>query len=102
MATSNAVTFAVDCKHWKRTVGRASMSRIAEKQSARAFRMASEGQFRRVVPLILTWKDEMLFVLRNGVPVVPIHALADFILNWEQSTEEIAVFESEALQRSLI
>ncbi len=101
LAYGNGLTFAVDCKHWKRTVGHASMLKIAGKQALRAQRIASEGTYRKVMPMILTWRDESLFILDNGVPVVPIHRLADFILNWEQSTFPILVFESEQRQTIL-
>lgn len=101
IAVGNGIAFAVDCKHWKRTAGHASMSKIAGKQASRARRLAAEGNFGRIIPVILTWRDESLFLLENGVPVVPIHRLADFLLNWDQSTSEILVFEVEERQRSL-
>jgi hypothetical protein len=102
VAYGNDVTFAVDCKHWKRTVGRGSMARLAEKQILRARHVSMEGRFRRVVPMILTWRDEALFVLESGVPIVPVHRLTDFVLNWEQSAGSLLVFESHSTQRSLI
>jgi Holliday junction resolvase-like predicted endonuclease len=101
IASGNGITFAVDCKHWKRTVGNASMTKIAEKQALRASRMASEGIFQKVMPVILTWRDESLFILKNGVPVVPIHRLTDFLLNWDESSYEILIFKSDVVQTSL-
>ncbi len=101
VASGNGVTFAIDCKHWKRTVGQASMSKIAERQALRASRMASESLFPKIIPVILTWRDESLFVLKNGVPVVPIHRLADFILNWEVAGSPILVFKSILHQKPL-
>jgi hypothetical protein len=101
VAFGNGLSFAVDCKHWKRTVGPASMTKIAEKQVIRARRMALDGQFGRVIPVILTWRDESLYVLDSGVPIVPIHRLSDFILNWEESGTPIVVFEPESTQKVL-
>jgi hypothetical protein len=92
------LAFAVDCKHWRRTVGQASMTKISERQLMRARRLAAEGLYERVVPVILTWRDESLFILRNRIPIVPIHSLQDFILNWEQSDEPILVIEGKPSQ----
>ena len=89
----NAIAFAVDCKHWKRTVGHASMLRICERQVERSLRLI--GSFQRIVPVVLTWHDEMLRVIENGVPVVPIHKLSDFLVNWESSETEILVLEGK-------
>jgi len=83
------LAFAVDCKHWKRTAGHAAMLRVGERQIERSLRLL--GSFRSVIPLVLTWHDEMLQILENGVPVVPVHRLEDFLLNWESS--DILVLE---------
>lgn len=101
VASKNGTTFLVDCKHWKRTVGRGSMMRVAESQVRRADRVAADGVFRRLVPIILTWRDESLFILENGVPVVPIHRLADFILNWDMANARILIVHPEECQKVL-
>jgi len=101
VASKSGTTFVVDCKHWKRTVGSGTMLRVAKKQALRARRMASQGLFQRIVPIVVTWRDEAVFVLDNGVPIVPIHRLADFVLNWEHTESSILVLESE-LHQSLL
>jgi hypothetical protein len=101
VATRSGFSFVADCKHWKRTVGPASMTRIGERQAKRAKRIASDGWHRKVMPMILTLRDESLFVLENGVPVVPIHRLSDFILNWEESSVVISIFEGSETQETL-
>ena len=101
LASRNGTTFVVDCKHWKRTVGKGSMLRVAKNQVHRADRIAADGVFRKLVPMILTWRDESLFILENGVPIVPIHRLADFVLNWDCPGSEILVLEGESQQRTL-
>ncbi len=75
--------------------------RVAESQVRRADRVAADGVFRRLVPIILTWRDESLFILENGVPVVPIHRLADFILNWDMANARILIVHSEERQKVL-
>jgi len=101
VASKNETTFVIDCKHWKRTAGRGSMLRIAKKQLRRAHRMAEDGAFGELVPMILTWRDEALFVLENGVPVVPIHRLSDFVLNWDRADSQILVLKSKVQQKIL-
>jgi len=101
VASRAGLSFVADCKHWKRTVGSASMTRIGERQAARARRIANGGSLRKVMPMILTLRDEALFVLENGVPVVPIQRLSDFILNWEETTAKISIFEGNEIQETL-
>ena len=101
VASKGNFSFAADCKHWKRTAGNASMTRIGEKQASRAKRISEDGLHKKVMPMILTMRDESLFVLENGVPVVPIHRLSDFILNWEESPVEITLFERNTVQETL-
>jgi hypothetical protein len=101
VSSRDGLAFAVDCKHWKRTVGRATMLGAAERQLARAKRLASELGYHRVVPIIVTMKDESLRILENGVPIVPIHMISDFILNWEEASGEMAVLVPKTRQRKL-
>ncbi len=85
LATSKRVAFAVDCKHWKRTVGHATMLALAEKQVKRCKSLVRTGRANNVIPVILTLHDEFLAVLENGVAIVPVHKISDFILNWDSS-----------------
>ncbi|MCL5068436.1 MAG: hypothetical protein M1368_08815, partial [Thaumarchaeota archaeon] len=61
-----------------------------DRQILRSKRLLGLMGLSRVVPVVLTWHDELLGVLENGVPIVPIHRLTDFVMNWE-STDEILV-----------
>ena len=74
------------------------MTKIGEKQIRRAERIAKDGHFSKVLPMILTMRDESLFILDSGVPVVPIRRLADFILNWDQSSEILVLEAGERQQ----
>jgi Holliday junction resolvase-like predicted endonuclease len=85
LAVSGKVAFGIDCKHWKRTVGQATMLTVAEKQVKRCERLIETESINRIIPVILTWRDEQLRILENGVAVVPIQKISDFILNWESS-----------------
>jgi Holliday junction resolvase-like predicted endonuclease len=87
LAISNKVTFAIDCKHWKRTAGHDAMLALAERQIKRCKELVRRGQIRNVIPVLLTWRDEQLTILENGVAVVPIHKISDFILNWDSANE---------------
>jgi len=101
VASRNSLAFAVDCKHWKRTVGYSSMLEISRRQIARAKRLIDIREVDRIVPIVITLHDESLYVLDNGVPIVPIHKISDFILNWEQGMENILVLASSSKQESL-
>ena len=90
IASKNGIVFAVDCKHWKRTVGYGAMLAIGNRQLMRAKRLVSKVES-RIIPLVVTLHDESLRILDNGVPIVPIHKISDFILNWEDSSNEISI-----------
>jgi len=86
--------FCVDCKHWKRTVGEAAMLRLANQQIKRTERVLNEMHtLSRAMPMILTRYDEQLFILSNGVPVVPITRLQGFMREWEGYIGKIFAYE---------
>jgi Holliday junction resolvase-like predicted endonuclease len=92
LAVVGELAFGIDCKHWKRTVGHATMSSLAESQIKRCQRVLETEPIKSIIPVILTWHDEKLQVLENGVAVVPIHKISDFLLNWE-SSESIRILQ---------
>ncbi|MGA2874896.1 MAG: restriction endonuclease [Nitrososphaerales archaeon] len=83
LATRDGLGFAIDCKHWKRTVGSVTMQKISEIQIKRAQRIVQQENVQKVIPVILTLHDESLYILENGTPIVPIQKISDFILNFE-------------------
>jgi hypothetical protein len=95
LASKQDFAFVVDCKHWKRTAGHSSMIRVSEKQIIRTKRVAELGMFQHLVPAVLTWRDESLYILENRVPIVPIHRLSDFILNWDQPNDPVLVIPGD-------
>ena len=100
VAVMGVLAFSVDCKHWKRTVGHASMLNVGERQIARSRRLLELGTIDRVIPVILTLHDEMLHILEDGVAIVPVHKLSDFIMNWESSRDHLLVLKGK-LQANL-
>ncbi len=98
VASRAELAFAIDCKHWKRTVGNATMTRISASQILRANRILQTGFWSKVIPVIMTLRDESLFILENGVPIVPVSKLFDFILNWEEFAESILSLKSSVKQ----
>ena len=97
IATKTGLAFAVDCKHWKRTIGYSGMLAISNRQMVRASRLVGERSM-RVIPLVVTLHDESLRILENGVPIVPIHKISDFILNWENSSDDISVLSPQVME----
>jgi hypothetical protein len=97
VAVQRGNCFVADCKHWKRTVGETGMKNVSSKQVARCVRLLEQERLdlrvKKVIPLVLTWKDEMLEILDNGVAIVPIHKLGDFLLNWESFGDNLLQLE---------
>lgn len=93
VCTRDKLAFSIDCKHWKRTVGYSSMLGISERQLKRCARLVERAGITRVIPLVVTLRDESLHILENGVAIVPIHRLSDFILNWEEASGQLRVVE---------
>jgi hypothetical protein len=94
LAIYGKLAFGFDCKHWKRTVGHAAMVLIAERQIKRCERVLKmDSSIKKIIPVILTWRDEQLYILENGVAVVPIQKISDFLLNWESSGSTIRILE---------
>jgi len=100
VASSGKLGFAVDCKHWKRTVGMATMINISERQMKRSeLLLGTVQELEKIIPVILTLHDEQLTILPNGVPIVPIQKISDFILNWDSSMNGIRTIENSSSLR---
>lgn len=94
VATRNGLCFAVDCKHWKRTAGHGAMLRISSRQIIRAKRLLAERNHNEIIPIIVTLHDESLQILENGVPIVPIHSISSFLLEWEIERNRITILSN--------
>lgn len=76
------------------------MLAIAQKQIKRCKRLLENIGVETIVPVILTWHDEQLQVLENGVAVVPIQKISDFFLNWESTGVIKVIKKSELTERN--
>ncbi|HKW05565.1 MAG TPA: restriction endonuclease, partial [Nitrososphaerales archaeon] len=81
--------FAVDCKHWKRTVGKSTMLNLSKDQIERVNRLLTREEFREICPLIVTWREEPVTILDTGVAVVPVAKLSDFLLNFDAYSQSL-------------
>ena len=93
IAFRGKIAFAADCKHWKRTVGQSAMLRVAEMQIERCKRVVAVEEFEEIIPIILTLHEESIHLLENGVPLVPIRKIQDFMLNWDAFSERLLVIQ---------
>lgn len=74
---------------------------IATRQLRRSRLLAESQNISRILPLIVTLRDESLHILENGIAIVPIHRLTDFILNWEGAKDRLAITGSREKQEKL-
>lgn len=81
VAESPSLVLSVDCKHWRRGSGAASLEAQALAQEERtriyAGRAKSESS-QSYLPVLLTMLDNQVRVV-GGVPVVPLQALRGFL-----------------------
>jgi len=79
VAESPSIVLAVDCKHWKRTLGEAGLLALAAAQQERTRLLKrSSGSDKDHLPVVLTMLDSQVREVM-GVAVVPLHALRDFL-----------------------
>lgn len=81
VAESASLVLAIDCKNWRRGVGAASLMPAALAQAERTrmlMQKATIVQGRAYLPVLLTVLDNQIRVL-DGVPVVPLHGLKEFL-----------------------
>lgn len=74
---------AIDCKHWHRSIGLSSISKVSEAQTKRAERLMMSDEAKRfnlsyVIPVIVTLYSEQVFFV-NKVPIVPIDKFSHFL-----------------------
>lgn len=94
IAFKDEFVFCVDCKHWKRTVGQGTMTKIAEAQISRSRRLLEElNNANAAIPIILTRYDEYIYALPNRVPVIPIFKLSTFLTEWQGYIDRIMIIK---------
>jgi len=80
LAESPTMGLSIDCKHWRRSVGTATLERLASAQAERTrqYKARLDAPEKGILPVLLTLVDNGARVVR-GVPVVPLFALRDFL-----------------------
>jgi len=81
IAESAQLVLSIDCKHWKRGAGAASLAATAVAQAQRTtsyMKTHGKSEHRAFLPVLLTMVDNQVKVV-EGVPVVPLPALRGFL-----------------------
>ena len=80
LAESSTMGLSIDCKHWRRGVGLATLERLALAQAERTrqYKTRLDATEKGILPMLLTMVDNVTRIVR-GVPVVPLFALRDFL-----------------------
>ncbi|MFQ6134307.1 MAG: restriction endonuclease [Nitrososphaerales archaeon] len=87
LAFKNKICLAIDCKHWKRTVGASTMKRLVERQVERAEHLAKSGEefkprLQHIYPVIATLYEEDVKMI-DRVSIVPITKFTGFLREFE-------------------
>ena len=90
LAESSTMGLSVDCKHWKRGVGTATLERLALAQAERTrqYKTRLDAPEKGILPMLLTMIDNGTRVVL-GVPVVPLFALRDFLATVSRFDEDL-------------
>ena len=92
LARSGSLALSVDCKHWKKSIGDSGLWTFAREQRERseAVRRQIGKEGVPIVSVILTMLDEQPRIL-DGVAVVPLLSLRDFLISIEGTLDLLAV-----------
>jgi hypothetical protein len=95
IAESGSLVLAVDCKHWRRGSGPASLVAQVQAQAERT-RMYAKGAGAppgtRFLPVLVTMLDNQIRSV-DGMPVVPIQALREFLSAVSRFDERLSFIE---------
>ena len=95
VAESPSLVLSVDCKHWRRGAGAAGLEGPALAQAERTELLAvrsRKGGSMAFLPVLLTMVDSQVKVV-EGVPVVPLQALRDFLASVSRFDEGLSYFK---------
>jgi Holliday junction resolvase-like predicted endonuclease len=97
VAAKEDLALVIDCKHWRKTVGQSTMYRIIEAQINRAKSLSTSNltvikRCDKLLPVILTLYGERPTVV-EGVPIVPINLLSNFITEVRGYLNELNVIK---------
>ena len=82
LAESSTMGLSIDCKHWRRGVGLTTLERLAHAQAERTrqYKTRLDATEKGILPMLLTMVANGTRIV-DGVPVVPLFALKDFLAN---------------------
>lgn len=91
IAESAQLVLSIDCKHWRRGAGTASLSATAMAQAERttSYMKTQGAEERAFLPVVLTMVDSQVRVV-EGIPVVPLTALREFLASVSRFDEAFA------------
>jgi hypothetical protein len=80
LAESSTMGLSIDCKHWRKGVGLAALERLVKAQAERTrqYKTRLDATDKGILPMLLTMVDNGTRIV-DGVPVVPVFALKDFL-----------------------
>jgi hypothetical protein len=80
LAESSTMGLTIDCKHWRRGMGLATLERLtlAQAERTRQYKTRLDATDKGILPMLLTMVDNGTRIV-NGVPIVPLFALRDFL-----------------------
>jgi len=90
-AESPTMGLSIDCKHWRRGAGRATLERVAlaQVERTRQYKTRLDATSKAILPMVLTLVDNGTRVV-GGVPIVPFFALKDFLTNVSRFDEGLS------------
>ncbi|HVC27754.1 MAG TPA: restriction endonuclease [Nitrososphaerales archaeon] len=92
IAESAQLVLSIDCKHWRRGAGAASLAATAAAQAQRTvayMKAHGNAEDRAFLPVVLTMVDNQVRVV-EGIPVVPLTALRAFLASVSRFDEGFA------------
>jgi hypothetical protein len=96
VAESASLVLSVDCKHWRRAAGQATLAAPALAQAERTRLYAGrsgKGGGIAFLPVLLTMVDNQIRVV-EGVPVVPLQALSGFLASVSRFDEGLSFIKA--------
>ncbi|MEM1995112.1 MAG: YraN family protein [Nitrososphaerales archaeon] len=98
VAAKDDLALIIDCKHWRRSGGTSTISKVVDAQINRAKALAANkpsfmSGCDKFLTVILTLYSES-FTMLKGVPIVPINLLSDFILKIRGYLNEVNIIKN--------
>jgi hypothetical protein len=94
VAESPSLVLVVDCKHWRKGLGLSSLGPIISAQAERAgLLLKAHPKTKPHLPVIITVLDNQARVV-DGVPVVPLQGLKDFLSSVNRFDQELSFIGS--------